>query len=330
MSGPANSRRSGADGREPHARSSASVPATQSVVPRSCGRVSAIVVLAAAAVALCRAGIGHALGQRLIAASAKGDQGDVRRLLALGANANERELVPVPVRLAWLERTRLWRVIYAPQRCGETALIKAASAGRVDVARTLLDAGADPDLPTDPSQDPRAYYNTRPLVCAVRRGHARVVQLLLERGAPVNAGAGGDGTVLMEAMVRHDAATTECLLRGGADVNAGRCRGGTALMQAAGSGQVAGVRALLLHGARVDQTDADGRTALMFAVEQHPDAVRALVAAGADVNRRNQAGECPIGIAAREGRRDIVTILRRAGAREVPGMWRQPPPNYGG
>ena len=49
----------------------------------------------------------------------------------------------------------------------------------------------------------------------------QIVQLLLERGASVNARYNRGSTPLHEALNRRDVAIVQALLEGGADVNAG-------------------------------------------------------------------------------------------------------------
>jgi ankyrin repeat protein len=59
-----------------------------------------------------------------------------------------------------------------------TALIHACDAGRIDVARALLDAGADIDRQSD--------LGDTPLTCAVAIQNVDLVRLLVERGANTN------------------------------------------------------------------------------------------------------------------------------------------------
>jgi ankyrin repeat protein len=63
---------------------------------------------------------------------------------------------------------------------GETALIRAAKIGNLDVVEALLDAGAAVDAPD-------SGFRQTPLMAAARGGYAPVVKRLIERGAQVNA-----------------------------------------------------------------------------------------------------------------------------------------------
>lgn len=68
---------------------------------------------------------------------------------------------------------------------GTTPLLAAARAGRVELARLLIDRGADIDLayPSDHDTLPGAT----PLIIAAMHGHLELVRLLLQRGADVDA-----------------------------------------------------------------------------------------------------------------------------------------------
>ncbi len=72
---------------------------------------------------------------------------------------------------------------------GEPLIIAAARAGCTGCVRTLLRHGADPNV-----------NESAPLVVAAQQGHYRTEQLLLKRGANVNAGVGA-GTALCQAMI---------------------------------------------------------------------------------------------------------------------------------
>ena len=89
-------------------------------------------------------------------ASEEGDAALVARLIASGADAEERTT-----------------------HGGETPLMRAAARGYEDVVRVLLDAGADACA--------RRADGFTPLILAVFFGHEAVVRLLVERGADASA-----------------------------------------------------------------------------------------------------------------------------------------------
>lgn len=71
-------------------------------------------------------------------------------------------------------------------RGGYTALHAACRANFIEIAKLLIDAGADVDIPAD------ATHLARPLHWAARAGNLEIVKLLVEAGADVNATAGND------------------------------------------------------------------------------------------------------------------------------------------
>jgi ankyrin repeat protein len=90
---------------------------------------------------------------------------------------------------------------------------------------------------------------------------------------------------------------------------------GTDLHLAAKDGDVETVKRLLLEGANLEAR-YDGNTALVLAV-QHPNVVKALLEAGADVNSRNSDGYTPLNKAALGNAGsvlEVATILIAAGA----------------
>jgi ankyrin repeat protein len=101
----------------------------------------------------------------LTIAAESGDAGTIRTLLARGADANGKD------------------------SHGLTPLVRAARRGNYDAALALLDGGADPNLYDSVSTRPA----WSPLMNAVHKSQPRIVRLLIERGADVNARS-ADGT----------------------------------------------------------------------------------------------------------------------------------------
>jgi ankyrin repeat protein len=83
--------------------------------------------------------------------------------------------------------------------------------GHEDIARYLLDAGADPNLAATNS------FQVRPIHAATARRSEAIVRLLLERGADPNTRQQNGFTALHAAAQNGDAAITKLLLHYGAD-----------------------------------------------------------------------------------------------------------------
>ncbi|WP_223796393.1 ankyrin repeat domain-containing protein [Sphingomonas nostoxanthinifaciens] len=106
------------------------------------------------------------------------------------------------------------------------------------------------------------------------------------------------------------------LLRAGVDIEACDARGYTPLVIASYNGQESTTELLLQEGASPDgAVDAQGNSALMgVAFKGHVAIARRLIAAGAQVDRRNGVGQTALMTAALFGRTDIVELLLAAGA----------------
>ena len=82
-----------------------------------------------------------------------------------------------------------------------------------------------------------------------------------------------------------------------------------ALIAAAGKGDLAAVERLIRDGASVAARDGRGRTALLAATHgNHVAVARALIAAGADVNAKDDIQDSPFLYAGAEGRTEILKM----------------------
>ncbi len=155
------------------------------------------------------------------------------------------------------------------------------------------------------------------LICAARDGHEKVVRLLLERGAEidaVNRVRGGGFTALMYAARSGNEKVVRLLLERGAKIGAVDGGGWTALMCAAVSGHEEIVRLLLERGAKIDAVDGGGWTALMYAaVSGHEKVVRLLLEREAEIDAVNGDGWTALMCAARNGHEEVVRLLLERG-----------------
>jgi ankyrin repeat protein/Zn-dependent protease with chaperone function len=221
----------------------------------------------------------------LLDAAASGDFAAVHRLLAAGADPDQR----------------------AP-RLG-TPLIQAAAAGHLEIVDRLMAAGADPSL-VEASGERVDDLPRTPLGAAARGGHRAVAERLLASGAPVDLAPAGDPTPLMYAAEGAHLATMELLLEHGADVDA-RIRGdGTPLIAAVRSGRIEAVERLLDAGAEPDLGVELDETPLYRAVEDDRLGIASLlVSRGARPDLRAPAAESPLALALANGNVAMLAVL---------------------
>ncbi|XP_059836294.1 GA-binding protein subunit beta-2b [Hypanus sabinus] len=127
------------------------------------------------------------LGKRLLEAARKGQDDDVRTLMANGA----------PFTTDWL---------------GTSPLHLAAQYGHYSTAEVLLRAGV--------SRDARTKVDRTPLHMAAAEGHASIVELLIRNNADINAKDMLKMTALHWAVEHNHREVVDILLKYGADVHA--------------------------------------------------------------------------------------------------------------
>ena len=250
-----------------------------------------------------------ALGPEILRLTAfeTGDPAIVRLLLQAGADPN------------------------APNDFGSTPLHSGVQNSNPVVTSHLLAAGADPNAMDNEGYTPLHFAHLNP--------NARVTVLLLEAGADPKAlsndgwtpfhsavfsaksralseflerGVDFDFTPLHRAIVLGDSETAMSLLTGGADASAADDYGWNALHFAVSMGERPIVMGILEARGDPDARTENGLTALHLAAD--PGLVEALVAAGAEIDIRNECGRTPLHQAASYREASVVAALLDAGA----------------
>lgn len=196
----------------------------------------------------------------------------------------------------------------------DSLLFQIASSGDIDLAKRLINLGADINRRAD--IDPVKGYT--PLHQAARKGHRDMMEMLIEQGADVNAKALDGNTPLHFAFwyltsvadegtdphyvinQNADISIIELLLKYGADVDAALIPGlGTLLHQAAGAGLSILLELYIRYGANVNAQDVEfGETPLhLAALEGKLDSAVRLLNHGADMEIQNNKKQTALHVA---------------------------------
>ncbi len=213
---------------------------------------------------------------------------------------------------------------------GETTLMHALSTGHWDVARLLVEAGANVNAMT------KAGATALTLVAGESSPRSlAMVQALLAAHADVNGGPAGRSTGVLSpsspsyaraagytalglAASTGSVEVVQALLAANSwvDVNAKQRDGKTPLTIASAKGRADVVRLLLAAKADVTAADNDGKTALMFAsANGHLEVVQALLAAKAEVNTKQHDGSTALMLALQNDHPEAARLLTSAGAK---------------
>lgn len=179
--------------------------------------------------------------------------------------------------------------------------------------RTLLGRGFDPD-----TLDPKGLSG---LYLALREPAPKVAAALIEwPKTNVEIRTRDDESPLMMAALKGHLDLARKLIDRGADVNK---TGWTPLHYAATGGHLAIMELLLEHHAYIDAESPNGTTPLMMAAQYGSiDAVKLLLAAGADPRLKNRLGLSAIDFAYRVNRAEAAELIAETVRRAQPkGKW---------
>ena len=140
-----------------------------------------------------------------------------------------------------------------------TALFSASWSDNVEAMRLVLDFGADTNA---------RYGHWTPLHEAAHNGHYEATRVLLRRNADVDAKGSMDLTPLYYASENGHVKVVQLLIEQGANINAQVPSLGTPLYRASRDGKLEVVRSLLEHGADVHIPVSGERTPLQVASER--------------------------------------------------------------
>ncbi|MBZ5579868.1 MAG: ankyrin repeat domain-containing protein [Acidobacteriia bacterium] len=186
-------------------------------------------------------------------------------------------------------------------------LVEAAKSQDQTAVRALVSQKADVNA--------RSSDGSTALLWAAHWNDAGSAELLLGAGAQANTGNEFGMTPLSQACTNGNAALVRLLLKSGAHPNTAIATGETPLMTCARTGATDAVRLLVEYGAAVNAKEPNqNQTALMWAAaERHPDVVKALIDAHADLKALTKEGFTALHFAARVGDVESAKILLAAG-----------------
>lgn len=235
----------------------------------------------------------------------------VEKLLALGADPNIAAVKP---------NSEDKPSLFSADSDESTALILAAKEGRLEIAKQLLESGANVN-----ATDSR---NLSALEWAKRNGHRELDELLVAAGASVDTAS---PHVLLAAAAEGDLEAVRAALAAGCEVDAqddastlsDEVIGATPLIRACQAGQTEVVAELIAAGADIEKQSHAFPTSinpLMAAAEGgHLAVVQQLLEAGADIGAKNKGFEGgrmqPIHFAAEGGSADIVQLFLDRGGK---------------
>ncbi|WP_367608396.1 ankyrin repeat domain-containing protein [Legionella sp. W05-934-2] len=192
---------------------------------------------------------------------------------------------------------------------GETPLLIAVEHSNIEVIKTLLGLGANPNH--------RLSNGLFPLYLAVQNNHAAVAMLLLDQPAiVVNTCLDNGMTPLHKAIENELEQVVLKLIEKGASLDARRKSDGlTPFHLAVQKGNLKAVQAMLARGVLVNLPLESGKTALHLAAAMgYIDIVTYLLSKGATIDAKTSSQETALMLAIQSGQMEVAYLLAKTAA----------------
>ncbi len=203
--------------------------------------------------------------------------------------------------------------IFMGQSAQASALIDAAGAGDVALVNRLLGEGAH--IHDGDENGQTALHH------AVSSGHMNVVRVLLANGADASLQDANNRSAFDLALEKDSASLVEAMLQSGLDPNTYNHHSIPFLSRAAMHNSLKSMELLIKYGADINAPEAiDSWTPLIFAARGmspetgNVEAVRVLLAHGASVHVKDDAGETALDHAMGQSKNEVVVNLLKEAA----------------
>ena len=181
----------------------------------------------------------------------------------------------------------------------DISIQEAAEDGNIKVVKQHLAAGVDVNA---------NRFGITPLHHAARWGHKKIVELLIDKGADINATTNTyDETPLDWAMMGREKAIANLIRKHG-----GKSGIYYSIFLAASKGNIEAVKQHITAGVDVNAKNSYGQPPLILAAyRDHKEIVELLIAKGADVNAREDSGLTSLDRAIERKNNETANILRK-------------------